>query len=212
MVTPELAETGYNFAARIGTDWIAPFPDAWISTLGAIARDNGVALFIGFAERDPVKRSYHNSVAVIDRSGRVLGSYRKQRVHGGPEAWSQAGGGGQTFAVDGVKVGTLICADTWKAEPAAEVAGRGAEILLVPANWPPVDGMGPGDVWERRTLETGLPMVVVNRGGKEPELDFSAGQSVVSINGERLLSFTAPTGGIFYVDWDRRQGFREVRP
>jgi adenosylcobinamide amidohydrolase len=52
VVTPELAETGYNFAKRIGTDWIAPFPDTWMSTLAAIARDNKVALFIGFAERD----------------------------------------------------------------------------------------------------------------------------------------------------------------
>lgn len=72
--------------------------------------------------------------------------------------------------------------------------------------------MGPGDVWEKRTAETGLPMLIVNRGGKEPELDFSTGESAVSMNGERLFSFTAPTGGIFYLDWDRGQRFREVRP
>jgi predicted amidohydrolase len=68
----------------------------------------------------------------------------------------------------------------------------------------------PHAVDQRRTLETGIPMVVVNRGGKEPELDFSKGESAVSRDGERLFSFTAPTGGIFYVDWDRRQRFREV--
>lgn len=69
----------------------------------------------------------------------------------------------------------------------------------------------------RRTLSTsdgrwkpGIPMVVVNRGGKEPELDISKGESAVSRDGERLFSFTAPTGRIFYVDWDRRQRFREV--
>ena len=41
----ELAETGYNFVSRIGTGWIAPFPDAWIGRLAAIARDQRVALF-----------------------------------------------------------------------------------------------------------------------------------------------------------------------
>jgi hypothetical protein len=86
VITPELAETGYNFAARIGTDWIAPFPDAWISTLAAMARDNQVALFVGIAERDgegalPQQRRR-------DRPERqILGTYRKQRVHvGRPKA------------------------------------------------------------------------------------------------------------------------------
>ncbi len=212
VVTPELAETGYNFASRIGTGWIAPFPDAWVSTLAAIARDNRIALFVGLAEREAGSGKLYNSVAVIDRDGVIRGTYRKQRLVGRAESWALAGTGGAPFDVDGIAVGTLICADAWKAGPAASQARQGAAILLAPANWPPVDGMGPGDVWERRTRETGLPMVVVNRGGKEPELDFSAGESVVSRAGERLLSFTAPGGGIFYVDWDRRQGFRQVTP
>ncbi len=212
VVTPELAETGYNFAKRIGTDWIAPFPSAWIGTLAAIARDNNVALFVGIAERDERSGKLHNSVAVIDRTGKVLGTYRKQRPVGSAEAWSQAGSEGQPFSVDGVAVGTLICADAWAAQPAAQLAQRGAAILLSPANWPPVEGMGPGDVWEKRSRETGLPMVVVNRGGKEPELDFSRGESAVSVKGKRLYTFTAAEGDIFYVDWNRQQRFRAVRP
>jgi len=211
VVTPELAETGYNFAKRVGTDWIAPFPDAWISSLAAIARDNGVALFVGFAERDAKSGKLHNSVAAIDRSGRILGAYRKQRPVGQAEAWSLAGTEGTPFMVDGIAVGTLICADAWRPEAAAQLAARGAKILLSPANWPPVDGMGPGDVWEKRSRETGIPLIAVNRGGQEPELDFSLGQSAVSLKGKRLHSFTAAEGGIFYVDWNRRQRFRAVR-
>jgi len=211
VITPELAETGYNFAGRIGTGWIAPFPDAWMHTLAAIARDNGVALFIGFAERDLAGGKLHNSVAVVDRGGQILGAYRKQRPVGRAEAWSQAGQGEPPFIVDGLAVGMLICADAWAPEPTARYAARGADILLSPANWPPVEGMGPGDVWERRTRESGIPMVIVNRGGKEPELDFSAGESAVSLRGKRLFSFTAADGGVFYVDWNRRQGFRVPR-
>jgi adenosylcobinamide amidohydrolase len=87
VVTPELAETGYNFAKRVGTDWIAPFPDAWISTLAAIARDNGVALFVGFAERDAQTGKLHNSVAAIAAPGRpgrslVPGRQRRHAFHG----------------------------------------------------------------------------------------------------------------------------------
>ncbi|MCE1239702.1 MAG: adenosylcobinamide amidohydrolase [Azonexaceae bacterium] len=212
VVTPELAETGYNFVKRVGTGWIAPFPDAWMHTLAAIARDNGIALFVGFAEREKGSGTLHNSVAAIDRAGTILGTYRKQRPVGRAEAWSVAGGDGKPFTVDGIQVGTLICADAWRPDTAAQLAGRGAQILLSPANWPPVDGMGPGDVWEQRSRETGLPLIAVNRGGKEPELDFSTGVSAVSVNGQRLFSFSAPAGGIFFVDWDRARRFREVRP
>jgi predicted amidohydrolase/adenosylcobinamide amidohydrolase len=209
VITPELAETGYNFASRIGTDWIAPFPNAWISTLAAIARDNRVALFVGFAERDAKSGQLHNSVAVIDRSGTLLGTYRKQRVHGGAESWSTPGTGGAPFIVDDIPVGVLICADTYKPEPAAAYREQGAAILLAPSNWPPVDGMGPGDLWEQRSAETGLPLIVANRTGHEPELDFSAGESVVAAGGERRFSFRAGQSRLFYVDWDRRQDFSQ---
>lgn len=210
VVTPELAETGYNFAKRIGTDWIAPFPDTWISTLAAIARDNKVALFVGFAERDARQSTLHNSVAVIDRNGKILGAYRKQRVHGGAESWSTAGAGGQPFVVDGVPVGVLICADSYAPEPAARQREQGAALLLVPANWPPVDGMGPGDVWERRSHETGIPVVVNNRTGKEPELDFTHGESAISVAGRRQFSFSTPAGRMLLVDWNRADGFNPL--
>lgn len=209
IMTPELAETGYNFASRIGTDWIAPFPDAWISTLAAIARDNRVALFVGFAERDAKSGKLHNSVVAIDRDGIIQGAYRKQRVHGGAESWSTPGSGGAPFMVDGIPVGLLICADTYKPEPAASYRQQGAAILLAPANWPPVDGMGPDDLWERRSAETGLPLIVNNRTGREPELDFTLGESVVAAGGKRLYSFSTSQSRLFYVDWDRRQGFSQ---
>jgi len=166
-------------------------------------------LFVGFAERDASSGKLHNSVAVIDRSGTLLGAYRKQRVHGGAESWSSPGGGGAPFVVDDIPVGVLICADTYKPEPAAAYREQGAAILLAPSNWPPIDGMGPGDLWEQRSAETGLPLIVANRTGREPELDFSAGESVVAAGGKRRFAFSTGQSRLFYVDWDRRQGFSQ---
>jgi predicted amidohydrolase/adenosylcobinamide amidohydrolase len=211
VVTPELAETGYNFFRRIGGDWIAPFPDAWMHGLSAIARDNGIALFAGFAERDAKTSELHNSVAAIDRQGAILGAYHKRKVHGYAEAWSRAGGEEQTpFVVDGVPVGVLICADAYYPEVAAQIAARGAAILLSPANWPDVGNEGPKDVWEKRSRETGLPLVVNNRTGQEPELDFTQSESVVSVDGRRLFTFASPESRVFYVDWDGKLGFSAV--
>jgi adenosylcobinamide amidohydrolase/predicted amidohydrolase len=212
VMTPELAETGYNFSSRIGTLWIAPFPDAWMHTLSAIARDNGVALFIGFAERDAQTGLFHNSVAAIDRTGRILGTYRKQWVHGSAEAWSTAGLETKPFDIDGIAVGVLICADAYNPVFAERHRDAGAAILLSPANWPPVGEMGPKSTWEDRSRETGLPLVVNNRTGREPQLDFSAGQSVVAAGGRRLFSFSSPQSRVFYVDWHGQQRFSAVEP
>lgn len=212
IVTPELAETGYNFAKRIGTNWIAPYPDAWMGKLSAIARDNRVALFIGFAERDAQSGKLHNSVAVIDRDGSLRGTYRKRHPVGSAESWSTAGTGGTPFMIDDIAVGVLICADTYRPEPAADLRRQGATILLAPSNWPPVDGMGPGDAWERRSAETGVPLVVNNRTGREPELDFSTGESVVAANGERRFAFTTDRTRLFFIDWDRGQDFSQPAP
>ncbi|MDR2614228.1 MAG: carbon-nitrogen hydrolase family protein [Candidatus Accumulibacter sp.] len=213
VMTPELAETGYNFAKRIGTDWIAPFPDAWVRALAATAREHRVALFVGLAERDGQSERLYNSVAVIGRDGVIAGAYRKRKVHGHAEAWSRAGGGEPApFVIDGVPVGVLICADAYHPEVAAQIAARGAAILLSPANWPDVGNEGPKDVWEKRSLETGLPLVVNNRTGREPELDFTQGESVVSVDGRRLLTFASPESRVFYVDWDGERGFSAFTP
>lgn len=210
IITPELAETGYFFSKRIGTNWIEPFPGTWVSTLAAIARDNRVALFVGFAERDPKTSKLYNSVVVIDRQGTIQGTYRKQVVHGSAEAWSTPGIQSKRMVVDGIPVGVLICADAYKPGLAAQYREQGAAILLSPANWPPAGELGPKDYWESRSRETGLPFIAVNRTGKEPELDFSQGQSAVSAEGRRLFSFSSFQSRLFYVDWDGKQGFSKI--
>lgn len=211
VVTPELAESGYNFAKVIGTTWIAPHPGPWIDRLAAIARSRRVALFIGFAEKDAPSGRLYNSVAVIDREGRLLGTYRKQIIHGKAESWSAPGSQSVPFTVDGFQVGVLICADAHKPEFARQYAQQGAKLLLSPANWPPVEGMDPKPYWDARARETRLPLVVSNRTGKEPEIDFSDGQSAVVLRDGPMLTFSSGSSRIFYVDWNGKDEFAPVR-
>lgn len=214
IVTPELAETGYGFAQQIGTDWIPPFPGPWVEHMAAVARRHRVALFLGIAERDAASGELHNSVAVIDRDGRILGTYRKQRVINGPsERWARPGRDTPLFAVDGIPVGVLICADAYKPEIAAAEQRLGARLLLSPANWAPLGDMGPNGAWEARSAETGLPLIVVNRTGVEPTIDFSASESAVVAGGRRLFTFTAAATDVFLVDWQPSSGlFSPVPP
>lgn len=207
IVTPELAETGYDFSKRIGTGWIENFPNKWMLSLSENARRNKVALFIGFAEKDSTTGKLYNSVAIIGRDGVIQGTYRKHIVvHGSAESWEAPGIENNLFIIDGIPVGMLICADSYKPEIAARYKLQGARILISPANWPPHKEMGPNGYWEDRTLETGLPLIVNNRTGIEPDLDFSAAESTVVLNGKRLYNFSSRDSRVFLVDWNLRKG------
>jgi predicted amidohydrolase len=65
IVTPELCVCGYAFANRIGTDWIEPQPDAWMSTLCRHTAELGVTVFLACPERDAESANLYNSVFVI---------------------------------------------------------------------------------------------------------------------------------------------------
>ncbi|MEM6582555.1 MAG: hypothetical protein AAF699_14855 [Pseudomonadota bacterium] len=45
----------------------------------------------------------------------------------------------------------------------------------------------PGDVWERRSLESNTPFIVNNRTGIEGDFDLRQGQSVIAVAGRRLI-------------------------
>ena len=59
------------------------------------------------------------------------------------------------------------------------------------AAWHPGEH-GPAGEWERCSTQTGLPVVVCNRTGAEPGIDFCGAQSVVTHRGERRLTLTSP--------------------
>lgn len=207
IVTPELAESGYNFAKRIGTGWIEPFPNAWNLKLARLAASRGVTLLIGIAERDGLTGRLYNSIVVIGRDGVIHGTYRKHRVVNGPaENWANKGAENNLFYIDGVPLGLLICADAYKPEQAMRYRNMGAQILISPANWPPHESMGPRDYWERRSAESGLPLIVNNRTGREPELDFRDAESALLQGGRKRFSFKSEETAIFYLDWNRGSG------
>ncbi|MEN6623179.1 MAG: carbon-nitrogen hydrolase family protein, partial [Smithella sp.] len=213
ILTPELAETGYGFVKKIGTNWIENFPNDWIRRLSGMARISGVTLFIGLAEKDSTTGKLHNSVAVIGRDGVIHGTYRKHRVIKGPaERWATPGQENNLFIIDGIPVGLLICADSYKAEVAIRHKLQGARILLSPANWPQSGHMGPKNYWETRTQETGLPLIVNNRTGREPDLDFTTGESTLVISGHRVFKFKSDDTKIFYLDWKVKKNSFAIVP
>lgn len=203
IVTPELAVCGYSFADNIGTDWIEPQPDAWMSRVCQLAARLKVILFLSHPERDPHSHKFYNSLFGIASDGTIAGVHRKiNTLRVGSEAWSTPGLQAAPVPAAPIgHVGLLICADAFSTEIAQHLRAQGARMFVSSAAWAP-GFHGPNGEWERCTRETGLPLFVCNRTGPDLTMDFTKAESVVVKDGRRLLSFSSARSAVCLIEWN----------
>jgi 5-aminopentanamidase len=203
IITPELCISGYEFADLIGTEWILPQPDLWMTHLCQLAARLRVANFLSHPERDRETDKLYNTVFVISADGTIVGKHRKiNTLRGGAESWSSPGEWLTPLPVHPISsVGILICADAYSPRIARSFQAQGAQLLVSAAAWGP-GPYGPNGEWERCTLDTGLALLVCNRTGNDRTLSFTGAESVVVKDGRRILSFASERSAIFTVEWD----------
>jgi predicted amidohydrolase len=199
VVSPELAVCGYGFRHLIGTDWIMPEPGKWMSDFCELVKCLGVNVFLSHPERDPQDKALYNSVFFINSHGAIAALHRK--INSVSDGWSSPGNTIEPFDWNGTKVGILLCADAYTSHVASTLKSKAARILVSPAAWGP--GLyGPSGEWEQRTLETGLPLIVCNRTGEDSTRSFGSAESLVVINGKKVLRHTSPGSVVLTFDWD----------
>jgi N-carbamoylputrescine amidase len=146
---------------------------------------------------------YHNTAAVIDADGKMLGIYRKMHIPDDPlyyEKFYFTPGdlGFKAFQTKYAKIGTLVCWDQWYPEGARLTAMQGAEILFYPTaiGWHPSEKAEHGEnnhsSWEisqrAHAVANGCYVAAVNRVGHEAP----AGGDGIEFWGQ---SFVAGTSG-----------------
>ncbi len=146
---------------------------------------------------------YHNTAAVIDADGSLLGLYRKMHIPDDPlyyEKFYFTPGdlGFKAWQTKYGKIGVLICWDQWYPEAARLTALQGAQILFYPTaiGWHPREkkrlGQRQHDSWEiiqrSHAVANGCCVAVVNRIGHERP----AGGDGIEFWGQ---SFVAGTSG-----------------
>src|SRR2546421_2076240 len=125
---------------------------------------------------------YHNTAAIIDADGTLLGLYRKMHIPDDPlyyEKFYFAPGdlGFRAWQTRYAKIGVLVCWDQWYPEAARLTAMQGAEILFYPTaiGWHPEEKAGQGAkqhaAWETiqrgHAIANGCFVAVPNRIGHE---------------------------------------------
>ena len=207
-ITPELAESGYEFTDYVRPDQLPEFPSPWFKTLGEISRDKNITLFIGFPER--LRSTYYNAVAVIDRDGNLSGIYQKNDIIPSKnENWATLGNA-RTLEVDGHTVGYYICADVVNQSITNTYIANDVKIMLSSAAWYPDPRMGPEEYWENVTAISGVPLVIANTVGKKGKIDFTHADSGVYQDGKPVYLVPESEQVIAFVDWNYLTG--EIAP
>ena len=146
-----------------------------------LARKHGVVIIASLFEKRAAG-VYHNTAAVIDADGSLLGIYRKMHIPDDPlfhEKFYFTPGdlGFKTWQTRFAKIGVLICWDQWFPEAARLTAMQGAEILFYPTaiGWHPREkakyGSRQHEAWETiqraHAVANGCYVAAVNRIGHE---------------------------------------------
>ena len=180
---PELFQTQY-FCQREDAalfDLAEPIPGPTTAKLSALAKELRIVLIASLFERRAAG-VYHNTAAILDGDGSLLGLYRKMHIPDDPlyyEKYYFTPGdlGFRAFNTQVGRVGTLVCWDQWYPEGARLTALQGAHLLFYPTaiGWHPAEkaefGEAQHDAWRTiqrsHAIANGVYVAVVNRVGFE---------------------------------------------
>lgn len=171
-----------------------PMPGPTVERMQRLAKELEVVIIVPmFEKRGP--GLYHNSAAVVDADGSMLGIYRKMHIPEDPLYYEKyyftpgeiyqhgtdpgRATGFRIFDTRYGRIGVLICWDQWYPEAARITALMGAQVLFYPTaiGWHPAEkeewGKPQADAWRTiqrsHAIANGVYVAAVNRVGHEPE-------------------------------------------
>jgi N-carbamoylputrescine amidase len=203
-------------------------PGPSTEALSKLARSLNVAIIGSLFERR-APGIYHNTAAILDADGSLLGKYRKMHIPDDPlyyEKFYFTPGdlGFPNFDTRFARIGVLVCWDQWYPEGARVSSLGGANILFYPTaiGWHPSEkrefGAAQLDAWRTiqrsHAIANGVFVAAVNRVGFEgtPEsgLEFWGHSFVCDPFGRVLAEASADKEEILIVECDPARS-EEVR-
>jgi N-carbamoylputrescine amidase len=209
-------------------DLAEPIPGPTTEVLSGVAKELQVSIVASlFEKRAP--GLYHNTAAVLDADGSLIGLYRKMHIPDDPlyfEKFYFTPGdlGFQCFETRYSRIGVLVCWDQWYPEGARITSLQGANVLFYPTaiGWHPSEkaqyGEAQLDAWRTiqraHAIANGVFVAAVNRTGYEgaPEsgLEFWGNSFVADPFGRVLAQAGADREEVLVVECDPKQ-MDEVR-
>lgn len=198
-----------------------PIPGPSTRAFQRVARKHGVVIVASLFERR-ASGLYHNTAAIIDADGSLLGIYRKMHIPDDPLYYEKfyftpGDTGFRAWKTRHGTIGVLICWDQWYPEAARLTALQGAEIIFYPTaiGWHPEEKKEHGAVqhaaWETiqrgHSVANGCIVAVTNRIGLEQPvggdgIEFWGRSFVAGTSGEILAKASTDEEEILLVPVD----------
>jgi len=182
-------------------------PGPTTDLFSALARETGAVAVLNLFERDG-ERTFDSS-PVIDADGRLLGVTRMVHIMEGPgfhERGYYAPGDRESFvfATAAGRIGVAICYDRHFPEYTRGLRLAGAEIVVVPqagavGEW--TEGIFEAEL-QVAAFQNGYFAALVNRVGREDELEFAGESYVVDPDGRVIARAPRGEDHILYADCD----------
>lgn len=187
IVFPECNLSGYCFesleeARKIAEKIPGPITDA----IALKAKQTNTFIVIGILEKK--ENRIYNTAVMINNDGDISHRYRKTHLsYLGVDRFTHAGK--NPFEVIDTKIGKiglLICYDLLFPEPARVLKLKGAELIIIPTNWPQGAQASPEYVVKCRARENHLYIIAANRTGYERGTRFIGRSLICDPNGKVL--------------------------
>ncbi len=209
-------------------DLAETIPGPSTETLGSIAKELQVSIVASLFEKR-AQGLYHNTAAILDADGSLIGLYRKMHIPDDPlyyEKFYFTPGdlGFQNFETRFSRIGVLVCWDQWYPEGARITSLQGANVLFYPTaiGWHPSEkaqyGEAQLDAWRTvqraHAISNGVFVAAVNRTGIEgPQdngLEFWGNSFIADPFGRILSQASEDLEEVLVMECDPRQ-MDEVR-
>jgi len=162
-------------------DLAESIPGPSTEAISAVAKELQVSVVASLFEKR-AQGLYHNTAAIIDADGSLIGTYRKMHIPDDPlfyEKFYFTPGdlGFKNFETRFSRIGVLVCWDQWYPEGARITSLQGANVLFYPTaiGWHPSEkaefGEAQLDAWRTiqraHAIANGVFVAAVNRTGFE---------------------------------------------
>lgn len=202
-VFPECFLTGYCVdSAEAAASIAISRADAVLTLVQRASDSSGTVAVIGFAEVDG--DNLYNTVALFE-PGCEPRYYRKTHLPFlGYDRFAKTGDDLPVFDTSIGRVGIQICFDQRFPEPSRALALAGAELILIPTNWPVGAEVSADIMCIARAAENRVWVITANRVGLENGFDFIGRSKIISPTGA-LLASAAGGDSILVADIDVAQ-------
>jgi len=187
VVFPECILTGYGFGSKEEA-WphAEPIPGPSTQTLAADCKRLGLWAVVGTLEQGEKGRLF-NAAVLVGPDGH-LATYRKVHLPClGVDRFTTPGD--RPFAVHdlgGLRLGMNICYDGSFPEAARVLTLLGADLVVLPTNWPDAARKTVQYLVQARAFENAIYYAAVNRVGTEAGFHFIGHSRIVAPNGDLL--------------------------